>query len=73
MRCKRKRLGDAISRFDSTEEIANSLIGYAFDGLDILDDINVIQSVTFDELCGLFETMYLEQDTAVSFVLPTVK
>lgn len=73
VRCKRKRLGDAISRFDSTEEIANSLIGYAFDGLDILDDINVIQSVTFDELCGLFETMYLEQDTAVSFVLPTVK
>lgn len=70
VRCKRKRIGDAVSRFDSTEEIANSLIGYAFDGLDLLDDINVIESVSFDELCALFENMYLEENTAVSYVLP---
>ncbi len=70
VRCKRKRIGDAISRFDSTDDIANSLIGYAFDGLDMLDEINVIKSVRFDELCELFEKMYLEQTAAVSYVLP---
>lgn len=70
VRCKRKRIGDAISRYDSTEEIANSLIGYAFDGLDMLDEINVLGSVEFDELCELFEKMYLERDTAVSYVVP---
>lgn len=73
VRCKRKRIGDAVSRFDSTEEIANSLIGYAFEGLDLLDDINVIESVSFDELCTLFENMYLEENTAVSYMLPQDK
>lgn len=70
VRCKRKRIGDAISRYDSTEEIANSLISYVFDGLDMLDEINVLRSVEFDELCELFEKMYLEQDTVVSYVVP---
>ena len=69
-RCKYKRLGDAISRFDSTEEIANSLIGYAFDGLDILNDPDIIESITFDDVVELFGKMYHEQNAAVSYMMP---
>lgn len=70
VRCKRRRLGDAISRFDSVEEIANAIIGYAFDGLDMLLDPDIIESVSFDEVCELFEQMYHEQSMAVSYVMP---
>ena len=69
-RCKRKRLGDAISRFDSTEEIANSLIGYAFDDLDILNDPEIIESITFKDVSVLFDEMYHEQNAAVSYMMP---
>ncbi len=70
VRCKRKRLGDAISRFDSTEEIANSLIGYVFDGLDILNDPEMIDAITFEDVNKLFDEMYHEQNAAVSFMMP---
>lgn len=69
-RCKRKRIGDAVSRFDSTEEIANSLVDYAFEGIDIFDDLAVIESVSYDEVCAFFENMYHEENAAVSYVFP---
>ena len=69
-RCQRLRLGDAISRFDSVEEIANGIVGYAFDRMDILKDPDIIESITFDDVCELFETMYHEKDMAISYVLP---
>ncbi|MBQ9080249.1 MAG: insulinase family protein [Clostridia bacterium] len=70
VRCQRRRLGDAISRFDSTEEIANALIGYAFDELDILNDVELVESIDFDEVKNLFEKMYHEDNMAVSYVMP---
>lgn len=69
-RCKRRRLGDAISRFDSVEEIANALVGYAFDGLDILRDPDIIESIKLQDVCDLIENMYHDKNMAVSYVLP---
>ena len=70
VRCKRRKIGDAISRFDSTEEIANSLIDYAFDNLDILRDADIVESIEFDEVVELFDKMYHEQNMAVSYIMP---
>lgn len=69
-RCKRRRIGDAISRFDSTEDIANGIVGYAFDGLDILKDPEIVESIRFEDVVQLFENMYCEKNMAVSYVLP---
>ena len=70
VRCKRRRVGDVVSRFDSTEEIANSLIDYAFDDLDILRDAEIVESIEFDEVVELFDKMYHEQNMAVSYIMP---
>lgn len=70
VRCKRRKVGDVVSRFDSTEEIANSLIDYAFDGLDILRDAEIVESIQFDEVVELFDKMYHEQNMAVSYIMP---
>ena len=70
VRCKRRKTGDVVSRFDSTEEIANSLIDYAFDDLDILRDADVVESIQFDEVVELFDKMYHEQNMAVSYIMP---
>ena len=67
---KRRKVGDVVSRFDSTEEIANSLIDYAFDDLDILRDADVVESIQFDEVVELFDKMYHEQNMAVSYIMP---
>ena len=70
VRCKRRKIGDAVSRFDSTEEIANSLVDYAFDDLDILRDADIVESIEFDEVVELFDKMYHEQNMAVSYIMP---
>ena len=52
--CRRIQLAEYIKGFDSTEEIADNLVAFLFEGAEIFSYADVIQSVTFDEACALF-------------------
>lgn len=70
VRSRRTRLSRVISRFDSTEEIANCLLDFVFDGLDLFDDCEMTASLGFDEVNEVFETVYSEEDMTRSLILP---
>ena len=67
---KRTVYASNIKSFDSTEEIANNMVYNLFDGADILDAPDVIDSVTFEYVSKLLCDMYKEEFYAMSVVNP---
>ena len=56
--CRRIQLAEYIKGFDSTEEIADNLVAYLFDGAEIFSFADVIRDVTFEEVCSLFDSFF---------------
>jgi predicted Zn-dependent peptidase len=58
-----------ISDFDSTEDIAFALTGYAYDNIDVFEYPDIIDSITFEYVNELLDTAFKDE----YFVLSTVK
>lgn len=58
-----------VSDFDSTEDIAFALTSYAYDGISLFAYPDIIDSITFEYVEKLLETMFRDE----YFVLSTVK
>lgn len=58
-----------VSDFDSTEDIAFALTGYAYDKLDLFQYPDIINSITFEYVEDLLQTVFCDD----CFVLSTVK
>ncbi len=69
-RCRRVMYADEIRAYDSTDEIANRLLSFVFDGSQIFDVPTVLQSITKEELEKLLHTLYQKQYFAMSVVRP---
>lgn len=69
-RCRRVMYADEIRAYDSTEEIANRLLSFVFDGAELFDVPTVLQSITKEELEELLHTLYQPQYFAMSVVRP---
>ena len=69
-RCRRVMYADEIRAYDSTDEIANRLLSFVFDGTQIFDVPTVLQSITKAELETLLHTLYQPQYFAMSVVRP---
>ena len=69
-RCRRVMYSDEIRAYDSTDEIANRLLSFVFDGSELFDVPAVLQSITKEELEGLLHTLYQPQYFAMSVVRP---
>lgn len=69
-RCKRVMLAEYIKGFDSTEEIANNMIDFIFDGGDIFDCYDVIEHVTFEDVERLLDTAFDEDYYCLSVIYP---
>lgn len=69
-RCRRVRLAEIIGRYDSTEDIANSMIGCAVAGLDIFDDGRLLAGLDPGEAGELLRELYIPERMALSEVLP---
>ena len=67
-RCRRVMYSDEIRAYDSTEEIANRLLSFVFDGSELFDVPTVLQSITKEELEDLLHTLYQPQYFAMSVV-----
>lgn len=69
-RCRRVMYADEIRAYDSTDEIANRLLSFVFDGSQIFDVPTILQSITKAELEKILHTLYQNQYFAMSVVCP---
>lgn len=69
-RCRRVMYADEIRAYDSTDEIANRLLSFVFDGSQIFDVPTVLQSIRKEELEELLHTLYQPKYFAMSVVHP---
>ena len=69
-RARRVLYSDELQSYDSTEEIANELLSYLFDGADLFSQPALIQSITAEEVNALLPTLLRPDCRSLSVVLP---
>jgi predicted Zn-dependent peptidase len=69
-RCRRALYADEIRNYDSTEDIATSLLTFVFDGVELFDYPNVIEALTLEELTPLLDEMIDRSAFCMSVVYP---
>ena len=67
---KRTVYASNIKSFDSTEDIANNFIFNYFDGADLLDAPQIIDSIDIEYVTELLEKSFKEEYYAMSVVEP---
>ncbi len=69
-RCRRAMYADEIRAYDSTEEIANRLLTFVFDGSELFAPLSVLQSFTVREMETLAAELFRPEQFALSAVYP---
>ena len=69
-RCRRAMYADEIRNYDSTEDIATQLLTFVFDGVELFDYPNVIETLTLEELTPLLDEMIDRSAVCLSVVYP---
>ena len=69
-RAKRVMLAEYIKDFDSTEEIANNMMDFIFDGGDIFDCLDALEQVTLGDVERLLQTAFDEEFFCISVIYP---
>ena len=59
-----------IADFDSTEDIAFALTGYAYDGIDLFAYPDIIDGITFEYIENLLETNFKDEYFVLSLIRP---
>jgi predicted Zn-dependent peptidase len=72
-RCRRILYADQIRSYDSTEEIANTLLAFVFDDAEMFDYPALIESLTVSEVEALLNTLTDEKKICLSVVYPHKK
>ena len=69
-RSKRVMYAEFVKEFDSTEIIANNLLAFVFEGVDIFEYANIISSVTLDDVSALLRRSFRDEFFTMSCVFP---
>jgi predicted Zn-dependent peptidase len=69
-RCRRVLYADELRAYDSTEEIANRLTAFVFEGTDMLCFPSVLQDVTKQELEALLDKAFADAYFTLSVIRP---
>lgn len=69
-RCKRVLYAEFVMDFDSTEEIANNMIDYIFEGFDLFEYGRVIDEITAEEVRNLISSEFKDEYFAMSVIYP---
>ena len=72
-RCRRVMCAEYIKDFDSTEEIANDLLGYVFDEGEMFAYGELLQQVTYEDVVQLLNEIFGEDGLCMSVVTPTAE
>ena len=67
-RCRRILLADSVRAFDSTEEIANDLLSFVFDGVNLFDYPTVLSAVSLTEVSDLLSSLFRPENLSLSVV-----
>lgn len=70
LRAKRCVYADFVRLFDSTDEIANELIGYSFLGIDLFDNVRIIEEIDKTYVEKLLQDCFKEPYFALSVIFP---
>ncbi len=69
-RAKRVMYAEFVKTFDSTDSIANNLFSFFCEESELLSYADILDSVTFEEVCSLLQTAFCEDAIALSVVRP---
>ena len=69
-RTKKKHIGNFIKYFDSVTFIANNFITYKFKGINLLDYVEVMKEVTFEEVSERLNNHFREENCVISIAEP---
>ncbi|MBC5995939.1 insulinase family protein [Romboutsia ilealis] len=69
-RTKKKKIGHFLKYFDSVNFIANNFISYNFKGMNLLDYLEVIKEVKFEEIEERLKSHLKEEYCVISIVEP---
>ena len=69
-RCKKVMYSDFVKSFDSSEEIANILLGFVFEGSDIFEYQRMIGKITYEDVCEQFANAFSEDFITLSVIYP---
>lgn len=69
-RTKKKKIGHFLKYFDSVNFIANNFISYNFKGMNLLDYLDVIKEVKFEEIEERLKSHLKEEYCVISIVEP---
>ena len=67
---KKKHIGNFIKYFDSVTFIANNFITYKFKGINLLDYVEVMKKVTFEEVTERLNDHFKEENCVISIAEP---
>ncbi len=67
-RSRRVLYGDYVTSFDATEDIAQNLLTYAMDGVDLFSFIPTVESLTYEEITSFFEACFIPEQYALSVI-----
>lgn len=70
-RTKKKKIGNFLKYFDSVNFIANNFITYKFKGINLLDYLDVLKDVTFEEISERLKSHLNEENCVISIVEPS--
>ena len=70
LRGKRVMYAEFVKSFDSTDSIANNLFSFICEDSELLSYAEILEEITFSEVCDLFEHAFSEEKIALSVVLP---
>lgn len=69
-RARRVLYADEVRAYDSVEEIANRLLSFALEGTELFSYLDMLESITKEEIFSLLDTLFCEQYRSVSVIYP---
>ncbi len=70
LRNKRVVYAEFIKNFDSTDDIANMLLSFAFEDSEIFEYVDIIDSITFEDVEKLLEDNFNDEYYVLSVIQP---
>ena len=70
LRGKRVMYSEFVKSFDSTDNIANNLLAFFSEGAELLAYADIIESVSFEDVCEQFKKCFTPESVTLSVVKP---
>lgn len=73
LRIKKKEIGDFLTGFNSIEFIANNLTDLYFQDFLLIDYLDVLNEITFEDITDRFKSHFVEDKSVISIIWPEIE